>query len=185
MKRYIPYMKKNICLIAVFILIGFVLINTNGYAADSKIGFINLREIMENSNAGKKAGEEFKKLYDKKHEEIAAAESDLKRLKDELDKQGSIMTETSRQEKGTTYQRKLRDYQLLVEDSNKEMKGQDEEIARKLLPQIMNVVRKIAEKEKYTLVIDIASMPLPYYAKENDFSKKVIEEVNNLPSVEK
>jgi outer membrane protein len=49
----------------------------------------------------------------------------------------------------------------------------------------MKVVRKIAEKEKYTLVIDVASMPLPYYAKENDFSKKVIEEVNNLPSVEK
>jgi outer membrane protein len=65
------------------------------------------------------------------------------------------------------------------------MKGRDEEIARKLLPQFMNVVRKIAEKEKYTLVIDVASMPLPYYAKENDISKKVIEEVNNLPIVEK
>jgi outer membrane protein len=102
-------MKKNICLIAGFILIGFVLINTNGYAADSKIGFINLQEIMKNTNAGKKASEEFKKLYDKKREEIAAAESDLKRLKDELDKQGLIMTETARQEKGTTYQRKLRD----------------------------------------------------------------------------
>ena len=178
-------MKKNICLIAGFILIGFILINTNGYAADSKIGFINLREIMENSNAGKKAGEEFKKLYDKKHEKITAAESELKRLKDELDKQGEIMTETARQEKGTIYQKNLRDYQLLVEDSNKEMKGQDEEIARKLLPPIMKVVRKIAEKEKYTLVIDVASMPLPYYAKENDFSKKVIEEVNNLPSIGK
>ena len=140
---------------------------------------------MQNTNAGKKAGEEFKKLYDKKHEEIAAAESDLKRLKDELDKQGSIMTETTRQEKGTTYQRKLRDYQLLVEDSNKEMKGRDEEIASKLIPQIMKIVRKIAEKEKYTLVIDVASMPLPYYAKENDFSSKIIEEFNNLPSVEK
>ena len=163
----------------------FVLMNTKSYAAESKIGFINLREIMENSNAGKKAGEEFKKLYDKKREELAAAESALKKLKDELDKQGSIMTETSRQEKGTTYQRKLRDYQLLVEDSNKEMKGRDEEIARKLLPQFMNVVRKIAEKEKYTLVIDVASMPLTYYAKENDISKKVIEEVNNLPIVEK
>ena len=178
-------MKKNICLIAGFILIGFVLINTNGYAADSKIGFINLREIMENSNAGKKAGEEFKKLYDKKREELAAAESTLKRLKDELDKQGPIMTETARQEKGTTYQRKSRDYQLLIEDSNKEMKGRDEEIGRKLLPPIMKVVRKIAEKEKYTLVIDVASMPIPYHAKENDFSSKVIEEVNNLPSVEK
>ena len=95
------------------------------------------------------------------------------------------MTETARREEGTTHQRKLRDYQLLIEDSNKEMKGRDEEIARKLLPQIMKVVRKIAEKEKYTLVIDVASMPLPYYAKENDFSKKVIEEVNNLPSIGK
>jgi len=178
-------MKKNICLIAGFLLMSFVLIITNGYAADSKIGFVNLREIMQSSNAGKKASEEFKKLYDKKREEIAAAESDLKKLKDELDKQGSIMKEPARQEKETAYQRKLRDYQLLVEDSNKEMKGRDEEIARKLLPQFMNVVRKIAEKEKYTLVIDVASMPLPYYAKENDFSKKVIEEVNNLPSVEK
>ncbi len=97
--------EKNICLIAGFILIGFILINTKGYAADSKIGFINLREIMENSNAGKKAGEEFKKLYDKKHEKIAAAESELKRLKDELDKQGEIMTKTARQEKGTIYQK--------------------------------------------------------------------------------
>jgi len=95
------------------------------------------------------------------------------------------MTEDARREKGTTYQRKLRDYQLLVEDSNKEMKGRDEEITGKLIPQIINVVRKIAEKEKYTLVIDVASMPVPYYAKENDFSKKVIEEVNNIPSIGK
>jgi outer membrane protein len=92
------------------------------------------------------------------------------------------MTESARKEKDTTYQRKLRDYQLLVEDSNKELKLQDEEITRKLIPQIMKVVRKVAEKEKYTLVIDVASALMPYYAKENDISKKVIEEVNNLPS---
>ena len=178
-------MKKNICLVAGFILIGFVLMNTKSYAAESKIDFINLREIMQNTDAGKKAGEEFKKLYDKKHEGIAAAENELKRLKDELDKQVEIMTETARQEKGTVYQKKLRDYQLLVEDSNKEMKLRDEEITRKLIPPIMKVVRKIAEKEKYTLVVDVASMPVPYYAKENDFSKKVIEDVNKLPNIEK
>ena len=179
------YMKKNIYLIAGFILMSFVLTNASGYAADSKIGFINLREIMQNTNTGKKAGEEFKKFYDKKHAEISAAESNLKKIKDELDKQGEIMTETARQEKGTAYQRKLRDYQLLVEDTNKEMKLRDEEITSKLIPPIMKVVRKIAEKEKFTLVVDVANAPVPYYAKENDFSKKVIEEVNKLPSIGK
>jgi outer membrane protein len=178
-------MKKNIYLIAGFILMSFVLANTKSYAAESKIGFINLREIMQKTDAGKKAGEEFKKLYDKKREGITAAENELKKLKDELDKQGPIMTEDTRREKGTAYQRKLRDYQLLVEDTNKEMKIRDEEITSKLIPPIMKVVRKIAEKEKYTLVVDVASAPVPYYAKENDFSKKVIEEVNNLPNIEK
>jgi len=72
----------------------------------------------------------------------------------------------------------LRDYQLLVNDANEELKKRDQEISLKLLPEIVKIVRSIAEKEKYTLVIDIASMPVPYFAKEDDFSKKVIEEYN-------
>jgi len=178
-------MKKNIGLIAGFILMSFVLVSINGYAADSKIGFINLKEIMQSSDAGKKAGEEFKKLFEKKREGIAAAEKDLKKFKDELDKQGPIMTEDARREKGASYQRKLRDYQLLVEDTNKELKVRDEEVARKLIPEITKIVSKVAGKEKYTLVIDVARMPVPYYAKERDFSNKVIEEFNKFPSAGK
>jgi outer membrane protein len=166
-------------------MISFVLLNIKGYTAESKIGLINLREIMQSSNAGKKAGEEFKKLFDKERAEIATAEKDLKKFKDELDKQGPIMTEDTRLEKGTSYQRKLRDYQLLVEDTNKELKIRDHEISSKLIPEITKVVQKVAEKEKYTLVMDIASMPMPYYAKERDFSNKVIEEFNKLTSIGK
>ena len=54
-------MKNNICLVTALILISFLLISINGYAADSKVGFINLREIIKGSNAGEKAGKEFKK----------------------------------------------------------------------------------------------------------------------------
>lgn len=177
--------EKNFCLITLFIMISFVLLNIKGYTAESKIGFINLREIMQSSNAGKKAGDEFKKLFDKKREGIAAAERDLKKSKDELDKQGPIMTEDAHREKGTSYQRKLRDYQLLIEDTNKELKIRDQEVSSKLIPKITKVVQKVAEKEKYTLVMDIASMPVPYYAKERDFSNKVTEEFNKLPGVGK
>jgi outer membrane protein len=177
-------MKRNIYLIAGLVLMFFVSTDFNAFAAD-KIGFINLREIMQNSIAGKKAGEEFKKLYDKKSEGIKALESELKKIKDDLDKQASVLTDSARKEKESTYQRKLRDYQLLVEDTNKELKGRDEEIASKLIPEIAKVVRAIGEREKYTLVIDTASMPVVYHAKENDFSKKVIEEFNKIPVTKK
>ncbi len=171
-------MKRSFYLMAVIISLFFVW-STSSFAVD-KIGFINLQEIMQNSNAGKKAAEEFKKFYEKETQEIKSSEKELKKMKDELEKQGSIMTQSSQKEKETIYQKKLRDYQLLVNDTNEELKKRDQEMTQKLMPGIMKIVRTIAEKEKFTLVIDVATMPIPYYAKENDFSKQVIEEFNKL-----
>lgn len=169
-------MKRNIYLMGGIILLLFVW-STNSWAAD-KIGFINMREIMQNSTAGKKAGEDLKKVAEKKQASIFSAEKELKKMKEELDKQGSILTAGAHRDKEDAYQKKLRDYQLLVNDANEELKKRDQDISLKLLPEIVKIVRAIAEKEKYTLVIDIASTPVPYYAKENDFTKKVIEEYN-------
>ena len=99
-------MKKNIYLIAGFVLMSFIFTNFNVFAAD-KIGFFNLREVMQNSNNGKKAGEEFKKLYDRKSTAIKAAESDLRKMKEAMDKQSAVLTKTAKKDKETAYQKKL------------------------------------------------------------------------------
>jgi len=170
-------MKRNIYLLGGIILLLFVW-STNSLAAD-KIGFINMREIIQNSTEGKKAGENLKKVAEKKQDSISSAEKELMEMKDELDKQGSSLTASARRDKEAAYQKKFRDYQLLVKDAYEELQRNDVELAQKLMPGIMKIVHAIAEKEKYTFVIDTASMPVPYYNKENDFSKKVIEEYNS------
>ena len=169
-------MKKLFYLMTIITVFIFVL-GLNAWAAD-KIGFINLQEIMQNSSAGKKAADDFKKFYEKETQEIKTMENQLKKMKEELEKQGSIMTQSSRSEKEAAYQKKMRDYQLLVNDTNEELKKRDQEMTQKLMPGIIKIVRSIAEREKYTLVMDVATMPVPYHAKENDFSSKVIEEFN-------
>ncbi len=169
-------MKRNICLLGGIIFLLFVW-SANSWAA-YKIGFINMREIIQNSTEGKKAGEDLKEVMEKKQASISSAEKELKKMKDELVSQGSSLTPSERRDKEAAYQKKLRDYQLLVNDANEELRRRDQEISLKLLPDILKIVRTIAEKEKYTFVIDTASMPVPYYAKENDFTKKVIEEYN-------
>ena len=143
-----------------------------------KIGFINLHKIMQNSNTGKKAADDFKKFYDKETQEIKSAENELKTMKAELEKQSTIMTQSARSEKEADYQNKLRDYQFLVKDINEELKKRDQEMTQQLMPGIIKIVSSIAEKGKYTLVIDVATMPVPYYARENDITDKVIAECN-------
>jgi outer membrane protein len=170
-------MKRNI-----FVMVGIVSLlfvwSSSSLAADIKIGFINMREIIQTSHAGKKAGEELKRVAEAKQGEITSAEKELKNLKEDLDKKGSVLTAAARREKEIKYQKKLSDYQFLVNAANEDLHRRDQEIFQKLMPDIVKVVRTIAEKEKYTLIIDVASQPIPYFDKTYDISKRVIEEYN-------
>ncbi|MFZ1037540.1 MAG: OmpH family outer membrane protein [Smithella sp.] len=171
-------MKRKNYLIAVIVLLIFAW-SASSPAAD-KIGFIDMQEIMFNSVIGKKAMDDFQQTYKKKKEEIKSAEAEIKKMRDELDKQSELMTPNSRDEKESAYEKKVRDYKFLVQDADDEMQKRDQEMSQKLTMEIIKIVRAIAKKEKYALVIDVANMPVTYYDKEHDFSKKVIEEYNKM-----
>jgi outer membrane protein len=169
-------MKRNIYMIAGFTLLLFIMSNS-AFAAE-KIGYVNIPEILKNSNSGKKAAEEFKALAEKKSAPAKSLENELRKMKDELEKQGSMMSDSARRDKESAFQKKTRDYQLMAQKINEDLQKRDQEIFQKIMPEILKVVRTIAEKEKYTLVIDIGTMPVPYFTKENDISKKVLEDYN-------
>ena len=142
-----------------------------------RIAFVNMQEILKNCNAGKKAIEDIKKHYEKDALEIKSVEEDLKKMKEELEKKSSL-SETDRMEKETAYQKKFRDYQLRVSDANEELKKRDQVMTQQLVPGILKTIDSIAEKEKYVIVVDVSVVAFPYYAKENDISGRVIEELN-------
>lgn len=155
-----------------------LLICVPGIQAAEKTGFIDMREVMLNSDAGKKATEEFKKIYERDKTVIQEKETELRKLKDDLEKQRSILKEEAYREKESAYQKKFRDYQLLVKDSNEDLQTRDQELSRTLIPEILKVVGAIGEKENYTLVLDIGTVPVAYFNKENDLTKRVIEAFN-------
>ncbi len=171
-------MKKKVCLIPGLCMILSVFLYSSLAMAAEKTGFVDIREVMIKSDAGKKAAEEFKKLYEKDRAKIQGKEAELKKIKDEIEKQRAILTEKAMAEKETAYQKKFRDYQLLVKDSNEELQARDQELSKKLIPEILKVVHAIGEREKYTLIIDISTLPVAYYAKGNDITFRVTDELN-------
>ena len=171
-------MKRNIYLIAGFALLLFVMSNS-AFAAD-KIGFVNIPEIVKNSNAGQKAATEFKTLAEKKSAPVKSLENELRKMKDALDKQGSMMSDSARRDKEATFQKKTRDYQLMVQDINDELQKRDKEIFEKIMPEILKAIKNIAEKEKCVAIflVGVPNAPVAYYSKENDITGKVIDEFN-------
>jgi outer membrane protein len=170
-------MKRYYALITGIITLSMVLTGSWVLAAE-KTGFVNVQEVVATSNAGKKEVEDIKKSVDKTKALIKERETELTKLKDELEKQKPLLKEEALKERELAYQKKLRDYQNLVKDSNEELQVKQEEILKKMIPEIMKVMQAIGEKEKYSMILDISQLPIPYYAKENDLTKRVVEEFN-------
>jgi len=147
-------------------------------AAAEKTGFVDVREIMLTSSAGKKAAEDFKIAFEKDKAVIQEKEAELKKLKDELEKQRPLLKEEVMKEKETAYQKKFRDYQIMVKDSNEELQAKDQDLSKKIIPEILKIVQAIGEKEKYSMIVDVSAIPLAYYAKENNLTKRVVDEFN-------
>jgi len=170
-------MKRYAMFVTGLVIIALALTGSLAAAAD-KTGFVDIRDIMLSSSAGKKASEDFKKTFEKEKAAIQEKETELKKLKDDLEKQKPLLKEEAMKEKELAYQKKFRDYQILVKDSNEELQAKDQELSKKMIPEILKLVQTIGEKEKYSMIIDISQIPLAYYSKENDLTKRVIEEFN-------
>jgi len=149
-----------------------------GTSAAQKIGFINMRAIISQSEAGKKAEVEFKKTVEKKKAEIGRKEEELKKLKDELEKQKSVLTAEAFREKEASYQVKFRDYQRIVQDANEELGKKEQAITGKMIPDILKVVEQVGKQGNYDAILDLNNPIIVYHDKADNLTKKIIEEYN-------
>jgi len=153
----------------------------SGAAAAEKTGFVDVQEVIISTSSGKKMLEDVKKTREKLQRE----DNELKKLKDDLDKQRPLLKEDVVKEKEIAFQKKVRDFQIEVKDTEEEFKSKQQELFKKLIPDIMKVVQAIGEKEKYSMIIDVSAIPLAYFAKENDLTKRVIEEFSRTSKSKK
>jgi len=164
-------MTSILAIVVVFAIAGIA-------SAAEKIGFINMRAILQESEAGKKGFADLKKAFENKKAEIGKKEEELKKLKDELDKQKSVLTAEAFQGKETAFQVKLRDYQRLVKDSQDDLAMREQAVTGKLIPEILQVVEDVGKKGKYDAILDLNNPVVVYHDKEDNLTKKIIEEYN-------
>lgn len=170
-------MKKTLTLTGILTL-ALVFAVAGTAAAAEKIGFINMRTIIQESEAGKKNFADFKKMFEQKKAEIGKKEDDLKKLRDELDKQKAVLTPEAFQEKETNFQVKLRDYQRLVKDTNDELAAKEQALTGKLIPEIVQVVDRIGKRDGYTAILDLNNPVIIYHDVQDELTRKIIDEFN-------
>jgi outer membrane protein len=122
------------------------------FAAEAKLGYIDMQRALNTSDAGKEAKEQLAARVKKYQEEINSKQEEIKKLKDELEKQGMLLSESVRAAKEKDYQQRLKEFQRFTKDAQDELQGKDEELTRKIVEGMEKVIQEFGRKNGYTFI---------------------------------
>ena len=139
--------------------------------SESKFGFVNTERILRDAAPAVRAQKKIEAEFAKRDQELTRTADQLKRLQDEMEKNGLTMSEAQRRNKqreiselDVQFQRKRREFQ---EDLNQR---RNEELAQ-VVEQANRVIRQVAEAEKYDIIFQDAVYASPRI----DITDKVIK----------
>jgi outer membrane protein len=152
---------------------------STAHAAEGlKLAFIDAQKVLDNTKAGKRAKETMEQFRDSRQKIIDLEESEIKRLQDDLARQGAVLSPEARRTKEETLQRRFMDYQKKVGELTKELQDKKKDVLEEFNKGLEEVVKRIAEKNGYTLVFDRnAEGGVLVYAQQSlDITDEVIKE---------
>ncbi len=119
-----------------------------------KIGVVDLQRCLNESRMGRKYKAEFTAEADRRKAELEKEEATLKALREEIEKQGLVLSETARVEKEREYKERLAAFKKRFQESQQALQRKDQELTRRILKDLQGVIRKLGATEGYTLILE-------------------------------
>jgi len=159
-----------------FLLFAFHMVPSSLWAAELKIGYIDLQRIVYESDAGKKAKSELDALIKSKQVVVDEKRKTLEKLKSDLEKQASALSPEARKAKQDEYEKIEREFLRFAQDSETELRKKDAELKEMIVKEVFELMDKIGKEEGYTMILD-RSMVI-YGNKEIDITNIIIKKYN-------
>lgn len=181
--------EKNKSLIILLFCLSFIVglsVTTARAALDVKIGYVNLERIFQEYEKTKEleARLELENEADQRvlSERRQLIEKEMDELKEELEMQGLMLSESAKQEKQAEIERRveeLDEFSRYIEQRNIEREAKyTDDILKDLQLKLPLIIKSIAEKEGYRFIFDLRSLFYVTPEKEFDLTDKVIAQLN-------
>ena len=149
------YFKKYKVYFSLF-LFGLLILGPSqipSFAAENRVGFVNIQKAVVNTKEWKREFEVFKKSFAKEKKKIKARESKIKKMLTDLNKQSFVLEPELKKKKEDKFRKEKVAFERYVQDQNEEFSKSEKEITNKILLKMMKVLKKIGKEKKYTMIL--------------------------------
>jgi len=146
--------------------------------AEHKFGFVNTERILREAAPAVRAQKKIEAEFSKRDQEMARIADQLKRMQDELEKQGVTLAESQRRTKEREFGELNRDFQRRQREFREDLNQRRNEELAQVVEQANRVIRQIAEQEKYDVIFQDAVYANPRI----DITERVIKALDGKPA---
>jgi outer membrane protein len=138
-----------------FLIIFFIFIQaTPGYAKDVRVGVINIQAAVSGTKEWKREFSAFKTKFTREKMSISVKEKQLKKMIEDLTKQGMVLSPELKKKKQETLLQKKKDFERYVQDQNEIFAKKEKLITGKILKKMGEVIKRLGETKKFTMILE-------------------------------
>lgn len=165
-------LRKFLILITVF----FFSFNLTITSANENIRYINVDEILNNSDLGKIIIDKLKKQNDINLDKIKTKENEIKKENEELTKLKNIITEEEFSKKLIILKKKIDDFNILKKELSDELNEFKKKEIKLFFEKINPIIEKYMEQNSIALILDKKNI---FVARSDyDMTKELLDLIN-------
>jgi outer membrane protein len=148
---------KKFKIIFPLLILGFLIcgpLTVSAFAADSRIGFLNIQKAVSSTKDWKSKFNKFKADFTKEKKRINLREKKLKKMLENLNKQSYVLDPSLKKKKEDEFRKEKIEFERYVQDQNAEFGKKEKEMTQKILIKMVDVVKKIGKEKKYTMIVE-------------------------------
>jgi outer membrane protein len=144
---------------------------------ESRIGFVNTARILRDAVPAVRAQKKIEAEFSKRDQALAKTAEQLKRMQDELERQGVTLPDSQRRAKEREFNDLNRDFQRRQREFREDLNQRRNEELAQVVEQANRIIRQIAEQEKYDIIFQDAVYANPRI----DITDRVIKALEGKP----
>lgn len=176
-------MIKSILMCVIAVCVSAITCTT--WASDIKIGYVDIQRAIQSTSEGKLAKSQLESEFNKKKKSLEEMEKDLKAMNDDYEKKKDVLSEEVKRDKQMNLQKEMVKYRELVGKSQLEIQTKERELTKPIIDEVQKAIAEIAEKEKYTMILEKAEQSVLWAKKEFDLTDEVVKTVEERKKVKK
>ena len=146
--------------------------------AQVRVAVVDLQRALNETEDGRRAKTQLKRLFKSRQQALDDKQNQLKKLKEDIEKQKNVLSQPALQKKLEEYQQAFVELQTVYVDYQRELASKEAELTKVIIERMENILRRLGQAEGYTLILERGEAGVMWVPSNLDVTDAVIQHYN-------